>query len=155
MFAASKSEMRFNHPDWCHNHCIKMSVGKLDVSNRTLIIAGSAASVRITRVATTVDEGWYVDWEVVQSQQEKTNGRIVLSTKRLRVAFGLEQQPVSANHSFLEREYGAEAGVQGRFIRWGEYLNIPCPGTGHDGDPNVSIILSDGIKEAVRKLTEP
>jgi hypothetical protein len=146
-----KPKMRYGHPEWCHNHCNKMAIEKLDLGNKCLIIAGSAASVRITRVATTVDEGWFVDWEVVQSQREKAGGRVIFSTSDLRVAFGLlTERP---RHEFLEQQYGAQCAVQGTYIRWGNYLNIPCPGTGHDGDPNVSIELSEEIKDAVCRLT--
>ena len=118
-----------------------------------LVIAGSAASVRITRRATTVDEGWFVDWEVVQSQQEKANGRIILTSDDLRAAFGLSQESGLFGDWLIER-FGADSASQGKFIRWRNFLNIPCPGTGHDGDPNVSIHFDEDIQSAVRELLE-
>lgn len=41
---------------------------------------------------------------------------------------------------------------QGAFIRYGNFLNIPSPGTGHDGDPNISILIDGPIRRAVRQL---
>ncbi len=61
---------------------------------------------------------------------------------------------VRAGGSWLVGRYGGNSAVQSKFIRWGNFLNIPCPGTGHDGDPNVSIYVTDEIREAVRKLLE-
>jgi len=31
-------------------------------------------------------------------------------------------------------------------------LNIPCPGTGHDGDPNVSVYIEESIQRAIEQL---
>jgi hypothetical protein len=55
---------------------------------------------------------------------------------------------------WLLDRYGGDSAAQGFYIRWRNCLNIPCPGTGHDGDPNISVTLSDDIKEAVRQLLE-
>lgn len=38
------------------------------------------------------------------------------------------------------------------FFRVGRFLNIPGPGIGHDGDPNISIELSDHLVEPVSQF---
>lgn len=128
-----------------------MRVEEFSGDNHLLVIAGSAASVRVTRRATTVDEGWFVEWEVVQSQQAKVNGRVVFTSDDLRAAFGLSQESGEFGDWLIER-FGADSASQGKFIRWKNFLNIPCPGTGHDGDPNVSIHIDEEIRETVRRL---
>ncbi len=144
-------EIRWYFPIWHHHHSSKMKVRRFDQNWRILVIAGSAASVRITRVATTVDEGWYVDWEVVHSQQCKANGRVIFTSDELQAAFGLSDNSGTYGDWLISR-FGAESAEQGKYIRWKDFLNIPCPGTGHDGDPNVSIEINEEIKRAVQQL---
>ena len=76
-----------------------------------------------------------------------------MTEEQLRVMFGLDNDFVTPGHSqWLIKEYEADVAEQTLFIRKGNYLNIPCPGTAHDGDPNVSIELDDEIKEKVKEL---
>lgn len=140
-------------PNWCHHHGSKMRVEEFSKGNYLLVIAGSAASVRITRRAKTVDEEWFVEWEVVQSQQAKVNGRAFFASDDLRAAFGLSQESGEFGDWLIE-QFGADSASQGKFIRWKNFLNIPCPGTGHDGDPNVSIHIDDDVQNAIRQLLE-
>jgi hypothetical protein len=146
-------EIRWYFPIWCHHHGSKMRVENFNKCNHFLVIAGSAASVRITRKSTTVDEGWFVEWEVVQSQQAKVSGRVFFTSDDLRAAFGLSQESGEFGDWLIE-QFGADSASQGKFIRWKNFLNIPCPGTGHDGDPNVSIHIDEDIQNAVRQLLE-
>ena len=140
-------------PIWWHHHGFKMQVEEFNKGVHLLVIAGSAARVRITRRATTVDEGWFVDWEVVQTQQEKVNGRVIFKSNDLRAAFNLSKESGRFGDWLME-QFGADSAGQGKYIRWKMFLNIPCPGTGHDGDPNVSIHLGEEIQNAVRQLLE-
>lgn len=151
---ADAPETRFGMPIWCHHHGSKMRVEKFDHPNHTLVIAGSAAKVTITKVSIHPDtKGWFVDWEVVQWMpcNEGTRGRSFFNDKDLAAAFGLSDESGKYGQWLINR-YGADSAEQGKYIRWKDYLNIPCPGTGHDGDPNVSIHLDQQIKDAVRKL---
>lgn len=38
------------------------------------------------------------------------------------------------------------------FARVKRFLNIPCTGTGMDGDPNMSLYISGNVQRAVRQL---
>ena len=132
-----------------------MRVEEYDQENRRLVLKASAAEVSIIKASVTYPDtkGWIVDWEVVESvaYDEKSSGRRHFSDIELRRAFGL----VSISDGFegwLFNKYGAEYGEQGKYIRWRRYLNIPGPGTGHDGDPNVSIEIDETIREAVKKM---
>lgn len=154
VLAPRKPEMELSKPKWCHHHCLKMRVDKFYKDNYLIVIAGSAAQVRITRRAMTVDEGWFVDWEIIHSQQESAEGRVIFTTEELRAAFGLSNSPGGEFSYWLIQDYGGDSASQGKYIRWQNYLNIPCPGTGHDGDPNVSICLDNEIKDTVRWLLE-
>lgn len=141
------------YPEWFHHHGTKMQVEKLDKDNHTLIIAGSAAHINMSPMfnADRINKGWYVDWEVVHSGDTKVNGRTFMTKEDLSAAFGLSDGSGRFGDWLIER-FGADSANQHEYIRWGNFLNIPCPGTGHDGDPNVSIYLDDEIKEAVKGL---
>ena len=158
MPAVSKDpELRWFFPIWCHHHGSKMRVEKLDQEKHILIIAGSAAKVVITKASTlkTKAEGWFVDWEVVQyvPYDEVVQGRRQFSDEELAAAFGLTNDSGEFGQFIIDR-FGGDSAEQGKYIRWREYLNIPCPGIGHDGDPNVSIHLRTEMKNVVRKLLE-
>lgn len=75
-----------------------------------------------------------------------------MSKDNFKAAFGLRDGWCPEGGSGLICAYGGEAAFQGQFIRWKEFLNIPGPGTGHDGDPNISLQLSGEIVEAARSF---
>ena len=147
-------DMHMGHPDWWHHHGTKMRVEEL--RPKLLVISGSAASVKIYPKAETEDEGWYVKWKVVFSVDCQVNGRTWMSTENLECAFGLSNREGGeywdAYRNWMIDRFGGECAYQGAFIRWRDYLNIPGPGMGHDGDPNVSIDLDAEINQAVQKL---
>jgi len=95
---------------------------------------------------------------VIQSPQEKTNGSVIFPDQVLLAAFCLTDDPgVGVDWSqWLLDQYGGDLAIQGRFIHWTSqhttFLNIPCPGTGHDGDPNISLEVTPEIKDAIRQL---
>ncbi|OGY28025.1 MAG: hypothetical protein A3F33_02715 [Candidatus Woykebacteria bacterium RIFCSPHIGHO2_12_FULL_43_10] len=146
-----------HHPTWFHHHGSKMHLELLDQQNRRLVISGSAAKVIIRKASSVYPnaKGWFVDWEVVQYRpyEEGVRGRSQFNDEDFKSAFGLSEKPGEFGH-WLIQQFGASAAGQGQYIRWGNFLNIPCPGTGHDGDPNVSIYLDEEIQKAVRQLLE-
>ncbi len=84
---------------------------------------------------------WEVDYKITfGTGQGKVNGRILLPPHELRSAFGL---PGTSDRS------------QGlTYIRWGPFLNVPCQGTGQGNDPNLSILVSEEMRVAIKKLLE-
>ena len=147
--------IRLHFPVWYHGHGLRMRVEQLDRQNRILIISGSAAKV-VIRKASLVHpnaQGWFVDWEVVQfaPYKEGVRGRTHFYDKELMAAFGTSNDSGWSGDRLI-KEFGADSAEQGKYIRWKNFLNIPCPGTGNDGDPNVSIYLDEEIQKAVRQL---
>ncbi len=142
-------------PEWWHHHGIKMRLKSIDHQQKQLVISGSAATV-IIRKAPSVNpqtkEGWFVDWEVEHYVPYgiKAQGRCHFTDEDLGIAFGLMVSPIPDER--IVDQYGIVSFRQGKYIRLNNFLNIPCPGTGHDGDPNVSIELDEEIREAILKL---
>jgi len=151
-----KPKIRLYIPIWYHPHGSKMCVESLDQQNRILIISGSAAKVTIRRTSSVypdIKKDWFVDWEVVQCAlyKEGTRGRTRFNDEDLAAAFGLSDNSGKLGDWLIE-QFGADSAKPGGYIRWEEFLNIPCPGTGQDGDPNVSIRLDEEIRNAVQQL---
>ncbi len=141
-------------PEWHHHHSGKMSV--VEERNNFLAISGSAAFVEIMLSPHITSElfKWTVRWKVVQiAEIEEVSGQRFFSDGDLKSAFGISE--ASGEHGdWIISRFGADVAEQSKYIRWKEYLNIPGPGTGHDGDPNVSVYLSKEIQWAVRNLLE-
>jgi hypothetical protein len=74
-----------------------------------------------------------------------------MDTDTLKSAFGIHEANGYAS-DWLLNEFGGTCASQGKFLRYKDYLNIPGPGTGHDGDSNVSIELDRSIQTAARDL---
>lgn len=144
-------ELCLGCPDWFHPKGAIMRVKR--ANEREVFICGSAAAVRITRALASEAGEWSVDWEILDGEGGKVSGNVGFSTAQLRGALGLSEESGELGDWVISR-YGADAAEQGKFIRWLNFLNIPCPGTGHDGDPNVSVFLDDMIRGSVRRLLE-
>lgn len=133
-------------PIWWHHHGIKL--GLMTKLKQSLRLESSAAELSISYLR---KNEWEVCWKVGQVGDQGSSGMVIFSSKELREAFDYRVVP-KKNESFLFVRFGATAARQGKFIRTDRFLNIPCPGTGYDGDPNISILLTQEIVEAVRKL---
>lgn len=137
-------------PVWYHNHGNKMKIRAIGIQKDFLVIQGSAAEVVITKVV----EGYLVGWKIRHGGPEiGVLGKTWFSSDDLAMAFGLRNTIPKFGKWLIER-FGGTTASQGAFIRYKDWLNIPGPGTGHDYDPNVSIQLTQEIKQAVRTLLE-
>lgn len=80
-----------------------------------------------------------------------TAGRIEVDARELKRMFafidGAEEDSL-----WLLKQYRGTAAAQGKFLRQNRYLNIPGPGTGRDGDANLSVFVSDEIMTGVRAM---
>lgn len=139
-------------PSWWHHHGTKFSL--IRQTNEFLQLDASAAKITISRHSDS--EGWTAEYEVIHSYGFSVKGKIHMTTDELQVAFGLSNVLKDQFHSktgqWLLDQYGGDAASQGCFIRYGNFLNIPGPGTAHDGDANVSIELDERIKATVKSL---
>lgn len=140
-------------PIWCHHHCTKISPKGIGIEGKSLTLEGSAAILYIAydpKIGR-ADAPWKLTWEIKHSQSEKVIGTTIFTTGYMRQAFGLTDDRPDEENWLLER-FGGSVAIQGHYIRYGPFLNIPGPGTGHDGDQNISIMLDLDIKDAVGKL---
>lgn len=135
-------------PDWFHLHGCKMY---LKGHTGNLVVIGSNAA-QLT-VHHDVPGRWKIDWEIKFGIGQKVSGNILVNDDTLAAAFGVTELLLNlppGSRRLFDR-FGASLASQGKFIRFGDFLSIPGPGTGHDGDPNISICLDEDIKKAVEK----
>ena len=139
-----------NFPTWFHRDGYKMRLEKFDEKSRFIEITNGPAKVTIKRIDHNGDN-WLVSCEIFHDEPKgSVHGCRWFSDEHLAAAFGLTK-PEKKSRRLLKR-FGGDSVSQGRFIRQGNCLNIPCPGTGKDGDPNVSIEICCKMRDAVQKL---
>ena len=145
------------YPIWYHHHGHKIKVDKK--IKGWISLKGSAASLDIQKAINRFPSleylkgQWLADWTVVQfgPTEEMVKGRRVFTVADLQNAFGLDEGSGPSGESLIKL-YGADVAEQMKYIRWKEFLNIPCPGTGNDGDPNISILITQEIQAAATEL---
>lgn len=147
-------------PDWWHSHGAKMNIKHLNINGYcpSLKLQASAAELEVRRNYL-VEENvnvriWELHWRVVQSYPEgcESRGKTIVYDDGLRKAFGLDDSFDLAGEFIIKKYKAVTTARWGCFIRYKEFLNIPCPGTGCDGDPNVSVLVTEEIQEAITKM---
>ena len=136
-------------PTWWNTHGFQMGVRELDTKRHKLVIKGTAASLTISP---SEYGNWYLDWEIKHSIETQVNGRIQLDKEGIEAAFRLSNSKGRWGGVDLAKRFGADSAEYGHYIRKEEYLNIPGPGIGFIGDPNISIHLDEDVKGAVADL---
>src|SRR5262245_62129858 len=132
--------MAYFGPEWWHHHGRKVKIESLDwMKNIQLILSSHAARLIIVQCSDQKDQ-WLLTWEIRQVPPAKSFGLVCMTSEQLQRAFGL-LHGTSPTSTWLLDRYGGTCAEQGKFIRKGDYLNIPGPGTGNDGDPNFSLEL--------------
>lgn len=137
------------HPIWYCGKGSRMFVASFDKSNNILTLGHDKIAHLTIRLHNT--EGWLLSWYIRHSIETEVRGCTWMSDDELKAAFGITDE-TSLSDDRLKIRFGADSVVHGRYIRWQKYLNIPGPGTGHAGDPNISIEIDESIKSAVRQL---
>lgn len=148
-------------PSWWSAKGINMKVdgvvlerGKHPIVN---IAIGSAARVFICQCDSRRGD-FDVQYHINHCDGSHSSGSIVMSRADLARAFGLiNGYGVGFSHSgagLLEMGYELDAASQGKYVRLGNYLNIPHPGTGLVGDPNVSVQIKAEMKSAIQALLD-
>ena len=136
--------------NWWHAHGNKMVPTFQQGPN--LVIKGSVASLNI-RGAGDPDtcSRWSLEWNITHADLSQVHGEVYFDRNELPSAFGLQKD---RGDEFVLGLFDADSAKQGKYIRRGNLLNIPGPGTAYDGDPNISIFLDDEIKKAVTGLLD-
>lgn len=147
-------KIRHYHPDLAHSHGTKIRLKDINKATGIIHLASSAAFLTIERIYSDCKftSTYLISWKIINSQSEQITGKILMDEKHLKLAFGLDDDYEELGSWWLIEIYGGTVAYQGCYIRWKNWLNIPCPGTGHDGDPNITIEIDNGIKNAVKKL---
>src|SRR3989344_773371 len=121
------------------------------------IAIGSAASVSIFQCGSQRGD-FEVQYHIKHCDGSHSAGNIIMDRADLARAFGLVN---GFGHGFShggaalrEMGYELDAASQGKYVRLGDYLNIPHPGTGLVGDPNVSVQIKAEMKSAVQSLLD-
>jgi len=140
-------EMREMKPIWWHPHGAKRKLKAVGIQNDILLIQSNAAEVVITRASSR----WWVNWKINHGFNAGVLGKTLFSSYDFSRAFGLRDDIPKFGEWLIER-YGGTTARQFCFIRYKQFLNIPAPGTGHDGDPNVSIEIDEEMKKAAEQL---
>jgi hypothetical protein len=142
----------FDMPIWWHHHGSKIRWIGMDNANspenRTFLLESSAVKIRIYPAHE--QKGWIVEYTIKHSLQSRNSGIIWMSKEDLETAFGLSDACEEAYGQGIINDHGGEVAHQGMYLRYHHYLNIPGPGTGHDGDANVSIDVDPDIKGALK-----
>ena len=142
-------------PSWWHMHGNKVNSTKTDPQNERnqIMLESRTVEVIIDRAE---NDSWRVGWRVLHQRisldSDESGGQRFFTTNELLAAFGLNE--FEGPSEGFNHEYGAHTAVPGKYIRYGRWLNIPCPGTACDGDPNVSIWVEETIQAAIIKLVE-
>jgi len=151
---APKKMKLFGMPTWFHHHGTKISYIGFDNQGspeRIMLLESSAVEIRIHRRGRS-ENAYIVEYRITQSPDSFNYCHICMSKKNLEEAFGLSNTCPEFGGQWLADEYGADVAQQGQYIRYGKFLNIPGPGTGNDGDPNVSILVDEKMQKVIREI---
>ena len=139
-------------PNWWHRRGNKVLFIDCDLELGALALASNVASFKIRKITTKDDKHWRIEWRVVQSPTEYSSGVVLFTDEQLAVAFKLKPMKTSGHDHQLSNRYDGDRAIPGKFIGCEDYLNVPCPGTGQDGDPNISILVTEEMRKAVASL---
>lgn len=152
--------LKLDYPHWFHPYGSLMRVKAHHTRGYSISLADPHKRVEVLiKKASTINpvaEGWQIKWKIRHGTElfvEADHGTRHFSDFALEAAFGLVNYTGAGEEHFAKR-YDADCAIPGMFIRKGNFLNIPGPGTGKDGDPNVSVYLTDEVKDAIRDLTK-
>jgi hypothetical protein len=144
-------------PAWWHVHGFKMDLQKIDqhmnLHHAFLSIGTRVASVQIAADDSGRTMSFSLHWSLIHSRG-RVAGTIYMFADVLAAIFGMTDVIPLGSESFVTK-YKATTGVRGIFLRQGNYLSLPCPGTGADGDPNISLYLTPEIRTAVENGEHP
>jgi hypothetical protein len=144
-----------NPPQWWHPHGRKIDVKGSDLSSidRFVILGSNTTEVSVKPVHKSYrSDSWLLEWKITHgsSTEGESSGFRIMNTKELFAAFGLNNF-IGDDPSF-NKFHGAHSAKPGVYARVGRHLNIPCPGSASDGDPNISIWVEETIQTEIFEL---
>lgn len=137
--------MEMGHPRWFHPLGKNVVVEKVVQNHSVKFRSGGSTMTIRARDGSRFRVEWNITWV-----DGGVNGSVLMSGDELAAAFGFYNTHVDfCERRHLEETYGATVACAGKFIRTGDFLNIPGPGIGNNGDPNYSVWLTQPVKSAV------
>lgn len=143
-------KMREPYPGWFNKKAKEFVLQPFDPQkSKSRALARPGAWVRIVRC---FDGTFQVDWQITPDLQcWRVNGSVPFTEKQFINAFGLSSDPKKQTPR-APGSSGGKSFVDGIYVRYLDYLNIPFAGTGMNGDLNISIHLTKDLKDALRPL---
>ena len=104
-----------------------------------------------------IRDKWIVHYTIHRVNESTIKCDILMSAEGIYTAFGIidecDDLQRDRGQEIIDR-FGGQFCLQGQFIRWKNWLNIPGPGTGLRGDANLSLEITEEIKKVVREFIE-
>jgi hypothetical protein len=138
-------------PDWHYHGSSKMCVTSYSEAHQFVLYESDSATLRVSKFAGPTI-GWMVKYGLIHGPHGRIDGQVWMSADDLATAFGLSDDCSARTGQTILNMYGGDVAKPGTYLRFGACLNVPGPGTGYPGDPNISILLTDELKNIVRKL---
>lgn len=154
----STAEVTVQKPAWFHDY------GKLVYPTFNPLFAGDRLRLTTRSTHVTIRKSsrpglWQVTWTIYrqnpyklkEAEKDKVEGIVTLTKQELYLAFDslLGNFGTGGSNPEFTEQHGLTAGIQGKYARKGPYLNIPCMGTGKEGDPNASVLISRKVSDAL------
>lgn len=139
-----------NEPLWWHNFGRKVEARNVEGPTQDYVhLESSTAELHVSFSA---KNEWRIDWELLHRDlREQSDGIRFFTTQELLGAFGLDE--FTGDNPDFNKLYEADSAVVGLYVRCGQYLNIPCPGTAFNGDPNISVYVTESsVQKAIMWL---
>lgn len=115
--------------------------------DKAIILLWHQAELRVRKTGRDI---FTIEWKINHGNG-KVSGQVDFSKEDLRRAFGIKKG-CEPRHVMFMRKYEAVAAYPGKYVRQDLRLNIPCPGTGFNGDPNISIDIKPELVAAIKTL---
>ena len=135
-------------PKWWHAGGNKLEVHEIVLEGTNPCVKLKSKKVTITITPDMRNKNhWKLKWSILHvGRASSIDGEVTLSDHEMQNAF------------LRASTQGKEISNSGYYCRLEDWLNIPNPGTGEDGDANVSIKVGEGndhISWAVARLMRP
>jgi len=149
---ASTQPLLQRRPAWWHPKGAFMRVHHVvsQPHKRELFIKGASDSFWLNITSQAGAATWYLQWQLYHEWAQQVTGKVRLATGELCLAFALQELPLEQDP--LISRYRQWVCRPGCFFRLADFLNIPCRGTGQNGDPNMSLLLTPEIKTHLANL---
>jgi len=135
------------HPEWWNASGGANYVSSTTVMPGEITITTGSCHLKVTRAGR-------VRWLMFGKGGRQRNGVQGIRTfKKEELLTALDKTDHKGlTDEIYAKRFSAELALPGLFIRSGNFLNIPGPGTGYDGDANISIYLNEALRASLTRF---